>query len=92
MEPQEQGLAQQQEQPQGQGMNQQQMMQLVQEIVKLLKQGVSPQQIVAQGVPEKIVDMAVKAAGMQDQDTDTDRPMVPGGMSGQGLAQTAMQQ
>ncbi len=84
----EQGLAQQQ----GQGMNQEQMMALVQEVVKLLKQGVSPQDIVAQGVPEEIVDMAIKAAGMQDNDMDTDKPMVPGGMSGQGLAQVAAQQ
>ena len=89
----EQGLAQQTgAEQQGGQMNQQQMMALVQEIVKLLKQGVSPKDIVAQGVPEQIVDMAVQAAGMQDQDMDTDKPMVPGGMSGKGLAQTAVQQ
>ena len=89
----EQGLAQQAgAEQQGGQMNQQQMMALVQEIAKLLKQGVSPQDIVAQGVPEEIVDMAVQAVGMQDQDMDTDKPMVHGGMRGQGLAQTAAQQ
>jgi len=78
MEPQ--GLAQQgAQQVQGQqepgmlqGMDQQQMMPLVQQVAKLLAQGVSPQELLQQGVPEEIIDAAMKMVGQQDHDTDQD--------------------
>ena len=87
----EQGLAQQvaQQSQAGmpQGMNQEEVAQLVQQVAKLLAQGVSPEELLQKGVPEEIIDMALKMVGQPDQDTDGDEQQVPQAMQGeQGLA------
>ena len=82
----EQGLAQQvgQQQQVGspQGMSQEEMMQIVQQVAKLLKQGVSPEELKAKGVPEEIIDMALQMVGMPDQDSDADNVGMPQSMDG----------
>ena len=88
MEPQ--GLAQQgAQQGQGQqgpgmpqGMDQQQMMALVQQVAKLLAQGVSPDKLLQQGVPEEVIDAAMKMVGQQDHDADQDPGQAPQSMQG----------
>ncbi len=84
------GLAQQAQQgpAQPQGMDQQKMMELVKQVAKLLQQGASPEELMQQGVPEQVIDMALKMVGQPDQDQDQD---VPQGMQGeQGLAASSM--
>ena len=85
MEPQ--GLAQQgaQQGPgQPQGMNQEQMMALVQQVVKLLMQGVTPQELIAKGVPQQVIDEALKLIDQHRQATGQDTPQAP--QNEQGLA------
>lgn len=82
----EQGLAQQvgQQQQVGspQGMSQEEMMQIVQQVANLLKQGVSPEELKAKGVPEEIIDMALQMVGMPDHDNDADNVGMPQAMDG----------
>jgi len=84
----EQGLAQQS----ADGGQQQQVQQAVMQIAQLLKQGVSPEELMAKGVPEKLIDMAMKMVGMQDQDNDMDEGRVNGSVQDQGLAQMTARQ
>ena len=48
--------------------------QVVMQVVELLKQGMSPEDLVQQGVPKEIVDMALKI--MQQEEANTDSGMV----------------
>lgn len=85
----QQGLAQQgaqQGQPQ-QGMSQEQMMALVQQVAKLLAQGVSPDELIAKGVPQQVIDMAMQMIKQHQGEGQAQELPVPQGMQGeQGLA------
>ena len=85
----EQGLA---AQSQGQGggqMDQAKMMELVQQVARLLAQGVSPQELMQKGVPEEVIQMAMQM--VQEQQEPQMAPQVPNSVQGQGLAAEAMQ-
>ena len=87
MEPQ--GLAQQgaqQGQPQ-QGMSQEQMMALVQQVAKLLAQGVSPDELIAKGVPQQVIEMAMQMVKQHQGEGQAQEQPVPQDVQGeQGLA------
>ena len=87
MEPQ--GLAQQgaqQGQPQ-QGMSQEQMMELVQQVAKLLMQGVSPEELLQKGVPQQVIEMAMQMIKQHQGAGQEQEQPVPQGIQGeQGLA------
>jgi len=61
--------------------DQEQIMQLVAQLVELLKQGVTPQQLEEQGVPKELIQMAMEAAG-QGQQAPVEEQPVPQGMDG----------
>jgi len=76
-----------------QNMSREDMMKLVQEIAKLLQQGATEEELVAQGVPEELVDMAMKLVGQRDPDEgkEAQAPAVNNSVGEQGLAQMATQ-
>ena len=92
----EQGLAQQAVGPQQgmeQGNKQQEMQQLVIQVMQLLQQGITPEELLKEGVPQQIIDVAMQLLQqqsgqgmeepmMEEQHTPTEE---------QGLAQLSLQ-
>ena len=76
-----------------QGMSQEEIMKLVNEIARLLQNGASEKELAAQGVPEELIDMAMKMVGQIDPDDQGEKEpsMVNNSMGQQGLAQMAAQ-
>jgi len=52
------GMQEAQQRPQGQP-DQQQIMEMVMKVMELLKQGVTPEQLMQKGVPQEIIQMAM---------------------------------
>ncbi len=67
--------------PQGQQAG---MEEMVMKVAELLAQGVNPQDLLAQGVPQEIIDMAVQM--LQQEQQVPQAPMVNNSVQGQGLA------
>jgi hypothetical protein len=66
--------------------NQDQTMALVQEVMKLLAQGIDPNELLKQGIPKEIIQMAIdqlNAQAQQPQPTDVVQPQQ--GLAAQGL-------
>ncbi len=73
MEMMNQGLAAQSvDQAQGAQPSQDQILELVSQIAELLKQGVSPKELLDKGVPENLIDMALQMLGQDDVDVGVD--------------------
>ena len=89
----EMGLAQQsagQEQQAG-GAEEAQLQELVMQVIQMLQQGVSPEELLQKGVPEEIIQMAMQML-QQQGGQEQGQPQVPNSPQGQGLAQMSMQQ
>ena len=87
----DQGLAQQEAQGQGGGMDQQQMMQLVQQVAQLLSQGVSPDELIQQGVPQEVIQAAMQMVQSNGAGEEMAEGQPPMGMQGErGLAAQSM--
>jgi hypothetical protein len=69
----EQGLSQQGMQPGMQG--QQQADQMVMEVAKLLAQGITPEELQAQGVPMEVIQAAMEMLQAQGQPAQVEQPM-----------------
>jgi len=61
-----------QPQPQGNGMDPEQLREIVLKVVEMLKQGVSEEELLQNGVPEEVIDMALEMMGVPDADNDVD--------------------
>ena len=89
-EQQPQGLAAQslQQQPQqgqgGQAMSEQELMQIIAEIIKLLQSGVTAQELEQKGVPKELIQAAMQQMQQQAQQQ---QPNQPSGPMGGGLAE-----
>ena len=78
----EQGLAAQQAPLMGgSGMGNQQSVQMVQEVARMLMQGMNPQDLVAQGVPAEIVQAAIELVMAQQQQAPIEEAPVPRGLA-----------
>lgn len=87
----EQGLAQQAVGPQqgmGQGNRQQEMQQLVIQVMQLLQQGITPEELLKEGVPQQIIDVAMQLLQQQSGQGMEEQPMPT---EEQGLAQLSLQ-
>lgn len=96
MEPQGQGLAAQSaaqpQQQQGQqqsplaGMSEQEIMQIVAEIIKLLQSGVSPDELIQKGIPPELIQLAMQQMQSGSTQSGAAQPNQPQGPVGGGLA------
>jgi len=64
--------------------------QMIEQVKQALMQGATPEELMAQGVPEEVIQMAIQA--LQQEQAQQQGAMTPAGqeMAGAGLAQSGM--